>query len=1191
MKCLNCQKTIEHEMPCIFCKNIFCSYKCLRSHIIYTHNNNLLINTSNLTSKNSQKKITKSSFENNNIIKSPYLIEGIYYKQRNYDEKYNLDNFMPVFYEGKPKIIGGGSFGQVFLVTNTKNKKLYAIKHMIKRNLSKKLNSLESIYKEIYIQSRIDHPNILPILYVKETTNDFDLVLEYAKGGSLFHFIRRRRYLDENMAFSLFIQVVNAVYFLHKNDLIHRDIKPENILLFENNVIKLCDFGWCVKLEAGQQRGTFCGTTEYMSPELVNHEEYSKEIDIWSLGVLLYEMVHGYSPFRPDKPNFNARDVIHNIRMHNLKFNKSISQRCKDLIYHLLDEEADKRYKVEDIFSSDFVKYYESKSVSFPDKYLIEKYKFKIAKSQNRLYPTVGYSIGNYKRRNISHNKSSSNIINHRNNFFEENNLDKEFDDNISNIEKNVTINKNIRKKKYPSCLSDANLEHLINNKNKNVKSSDKKIEKNKSFEYFPSFTIIDNKINISLLGNSKSNRQIQYLKKPYNINKTNKNICNNELKNIKEEEIPKNETKIKTIIINNYFPNMVQNNEFKKTNDESKEIAQKKNFHIKPLKMSKIPTSNKNSKININLSKKKLNSFIKFNYLMIKKHLSPKLKLLNENKKINNISREKTINDNNDSKIIEVNRTNYLHSSKITYDIPYQFNIKANENKRIYTRNVSNNYKYDSMKNNNHYYSRDNHSKLDINNLNNNIKNNSFANFHFINDGNNYSQKKTKEEKIHHTKSMNLLNINFKNENISSILSSNVTTNTNNISINSENKSIHKSKYNNNRIQENNHNLNFCEIRKVNTNIYKTKQNSPLNTFNNNFVHTILNRRKIIDNKKRKENISLSNNISTLNIYDFNSIKKSNKQNNVLYKLEKNKENKYQMPAKKLSKKEIINTTFNEIKRNNKQNDINKKIIDNNKKIYNIPKLKTFKKNNALKIDINTSKIQKNCHLDNCICNICNSQNYINNQKYLVNKNILKCYTRNNSNKAINNEKIKFIERLELNNLLNNKNKIINNKIIKENSFTNSGNKKSESFINNKNYNVNGKQENEKSMTSGNYRNFGMMNKYTSSRNYKNCQDIDNLKTTNNHENIKIIHSTTFHNIGNKIKNLNKKEPKVVLTTTIPRCKKGINRIINDENDMNKLNFTNKNKYKRGYNGILYKIENNSFLDKKDDIYCKCHN
>ena len=444
MKCWNCKKNIEHEMTCIFCKNIFCSYKCLRSHIILSHNQNLLINTSQ-SKKTFQKAIKKTnsynSYQNNkkeknipisksnDIIMSPYLIPGIFYKTRKYDEKYNLENFMPVFENGKPKVIGGGSFGQVFLVVNTKNQKLYAIKHMIKKNLSAKLTSLESIYKEIYIQSRIDHPNILPILCVKETPNEFDLVLEYAKGGSLFHYIRKRHSLDEKLAFNLFIQVVNAVYFLHKNDLIHRDIKPENILIFENNIIKLCDFGWCVKLESGEQRGTFCGTTEYMSPELVNHEGYSKEIDVWSLGVLLYEMVHGYSPFRPDKPNFNAKDVIENIRMHRLKFNKNISERCKDLIYHLLDEEPERRYKVEDIFYSDFVKYFEDKKFGMPDKYLIEKYKFKISKAQNFLYPKMNNNNGIINnRRNIGHNKSSSNIIYQKNNIFEENN---DFIDNI----------------------------------------------------------------------------------------------------------------------------------------------------------------------------------------------------------------------------------------------------------------------------------------------------------------------------------------------------------------------------------------------------------------------------------------------------------------------------------------------------------------------------------------------------------------------------------------------------------------------------------------------------------------------------------------------------------------------------------------------------------------------------------------
>ena len=621
MKCLKCQNNIEHEMPCIFCKNIFCSYKCLRSHMIFAHNNNLLIKTPRIVNKSYQNTNKKQSKNKTVLVQSPYLIQGIYYRKRNYDEKYNLENFIPIFEDDKPKVIGGGSFGQVFLVINTKNNKLYAIKHMSKLNLSKKLNSLESIYKEIYIQSRIDHPNILPILYERETNIDFDLVLEYAKGGSLFHYIRRRRYLDENLAFSLFIQVVNAVYFLHKNDLIHRDIKPENILIFENNIIKLCDFGWCVKLEEGEQRGTFCGTTEYMSPELVNHEEYSKEIDIWSLGVLLYEMVHGYSPFRPDKPNFNAKDVINNIRMHRLKFDKNISTRCKDLIYHLLDEEPEKRYKIEDIFSSDFVKYYENKNFSFPDKFLFEKYKFKISKAQNVLYPTIKNEMINLNR-SKAHNKSSSNITSQRSNILIEEN---EFDNNISIIKENKNkVIKNLKREVLPPYLSEENLLHFKLHNNKK-EQKDKKLEKTKSFEYFPPMRIIDNKINISLMGNPQSSKHQENIKKSYNVDNSYENKNNNQIidKNdiIQVQEIPKNETKIKTIIINNYFPNVIQTNEYKKNNNETKnDLNFKKNSLIKPLKISKIPTSKKFNKINLNFSKKKIGFFYSFQLFNDKK-------------------------------------------------------------------------------------------------------------------------------------------------------------------------------------------------------------------------------------------------------------------------------------------------------------------------------------------------------------------------------------------------------------------------------------------------------------------------------------------------------------------------------------------------------------------------------------------
>ena len=462
MKCSKCLNNILEKVKCLLCEEYFCSKKCMELHIISSHSKEKMINdkkiNNNLNSKKKSNSHIGKESEREKSINSPYIIQGILNVRRTYDEKYNLNNFIKITENGKPIIIGGGSFGQVFLVKNKINKKLYAIKHMKKKILAEKLNNLDGIYKEIYIQSRIDHPNILPILYVSETVSDFDLVLEYAPYGSLFYFIRKNKRLNEPLTFSLFIQVVNAVYFLHKNNLIHRDIKPENILIFNNNIIKLCDFGWCAKLEEGQQRVTFCGTTEYMSPELVNHEEYSKEIDVWSLGILLYEMIHGYSPFRPDKPKFQPKDVIQNIRRHNLKFSKKVSEECKELIYHLLEEDPNKRIKVEDIFYSDFVKYYENMRFGFPDSYLAEKYKFKLAKAKNMIH-----SENKNKNKNKGNNDDNEN---------------KDMNKNIS-LNKLEVIYKKKRKDKYiiQNSLSDTN---LIN------KFGKKKINQKQNYPKFP---------------------------------------------------------------------------------------------------------------------------------------------------------------------------------------------------------------------------------------------------------------------------------------------------------------------------------------------------------------------------------------------------------------------------------------------------------------------------------------------------------------------------------------------------------------------------------------------------------------------------------------------------------------------------------------------------------------------------------
>ena len=365
--CSRCSKIISSKKYCSHCNSIFCSDFCLKHHINISHLNELYnkqsndnnINNNNVLISANNSLISENNNSDNKYKKSPFITKGTMTLGKViYDETFSLKNFKPVLENGKDKIIGTGAYGKVFLAINKYDKKCYAIKHMIKKDLYKALKTLKGIYTEIDIQSRINHPNIIRFLYVKERSESFDLVMEFAKYGNLYSYIKKHSYLTEDKSFKFFIQVVNAIYFLHKNDLIHRDIKPENILLFED-CVKLCDFGWCARLDGGN-RGTFCGTAEYMSPEMVNKEEYSKDIDIWSLGILLYEMIHGHSPFKPNKAKFNINDIIDNIKIKDLKFNENITKECKELIIHLLDRDVTKRYKIEDIFNSNFVKYYEN---------------------------------------------------------------------------------------------------------------------------------------------------------------------------------------------------------------------------------------------------------------------------------------------------------------------------------------------------------------------------------------------------------------------------------------------------------------------------------------------------------------------------------------------------------------------------------------------------------------------------------------------------------------------------------------------------------------------------------------------------------------------------------------------------------------------------------------------------------------
>ena len=620
---------------------------------------------------------------NVNRINSPYLIQGFLNSSIIYDSFYSLDNFAPIYDgNGKMHIVGSGSYGQVYLALHFLNKKYYAIKHMDKKKLFSQLHSLESIQKEIDIQSRIDHPNIVKLLYVKETHLSYDLVMEYASNGSLFHYIRKYKGLNENKTFSLFIQVVNAINFMHSNDLIHRDIKPENILIFENNIIKLCDFGWCVKLE-GHQRGTFCGTTEYMSPELVNHQVYGKEIDVWSLGILLYEMIHGYSPFRPNKPKFNEKDVMENIKNHNLIFGKTVSDECKRLIYHLLDPDINKRYTVEDIYNSDFVKKYEKLHYDYPNNSLIQLYNGKINKSSEQNINNA--IINNINDENINFN-NINNIINSN-----------------SEINKNKSINNNITYiNNYQISEPRNEYNNIYTNNNQKMKNIENdNIKKQVLFDYIHNGYFYSQNLNndysnnVYLCINNDNSRK-------NNISNNDINIANNELNNIFNNNNNNNKIKEEENIKNYYLENEEKHPQDKRKNRN--EIMDNNSF------LRLYEENNKNNSVgisnysNINYSKEIDNNNI-WNNPINDNNLS----------QLNNISNIQYIKINqNEKKIENYQSTKNNDNNSINYNYYYNFNN--------YNNNYTNNYY-----NNNYHQISPNQiqiSNYNINSVNSNMNN-----------------------------------------------------------------------------------------------------------------------------------------------------------------------------------------------------------------------------------------------------------------------------------------------------------------------------------------------------------------------------------------------------------------------------------------------------------------------------------
>lgn len=256
--------------------------------------------------------------------------------------------------------LGSGSFGKVYKVSSRMTNQIYALKVLSKSQIAN-LKLAEQLKNEINILSRCTHENIMKLYSVFEDKGYIFLVTELANDSSLFSKLRKSKKFSESTAANYMSDIIQAIMYLHsqKPVILHRDIKPENILI-NNGRCKIADFGWSNIDD--EFRNTFCGTPDYLAPEMINGTGHNEKLDIWTLGVLMFELLHGHPPFSPKEKPADSRMVQKIIEKNVLagivEFDPSISMEARQVISALLNPNGNLRPNAKDILDFEFFKRY-----------------------------------------------------------------------------------------------------------------------------------------------------------------------------------------------------------------------------------------------------------------------------------------------------------------------------------------------------------------------------------------------------------------------------------------------------------------------------------------------------------------------------------------------------------------------------------------------------------------------------------------------------------------------------------------------------------------------------------------------------------------------------------------------------------------------------------------------------------------
>ena len=241
------------------------------------------------------------------------------------------------------KVIGRGSYGKVCLVEFKQTKELFAMKSL-KKNVLLDEDQVESTLLEKNILQSLDYPFLVGMVFCFQTEERVYFVLPFIQGGELFQHLRKYKYFPEkNVKFYAAIIGLSLDY-LHKKGIVYRDIKPENILIERDGYLKLIDFGMAKILKDDEKTNSFCGTPEYLAPEIITGEGHNRMADWWSYGTLVYEMLFGLPPFF----NENVETMYELITNKELRFPKkfNVSDDAKDLLRKLLIKKQNERFGI-----------------------------------------------------------------------------------------------------------------------------------------------------------------------------------------------------------------------------------------------------------------------------------------------------------------------------------------------------------------------------------------------------------------------------------------------------------------------------------------------------------------------------------------------------------------------------------------------------------------------------------------------------------------------------------------------------------------------------------------------------------------------------------------------------------------------------------------------------------------------------